>query len=168
MDKSNNNYWLNKVPWYKTAIYSRLHVSLFEYFITHARTNRQNLLCSIVAHDYKQPDNEDDGISIGDRLIHKNVITEALEEMGATLNFIEIWLKLLDKNYGARRVAYITSMKEMFKQIPTTMTRPLSPRQKVHKLMTEIDDGRCIEKITKGIPPLRRPKLSKKHKIRKM
>ena len=80
------------------------------------------------------------------------MITEALEEMGATLNFIEIWLKLLDKNYGARRVAYITSTKEMFKQIPTTMTRPLIPRQKVHKLMTEIGGGWYIEKSAKGTP----------------
>ena len=53
--------------------------------------------------------------------------TEALEALGATLTFIEILLKLLDENYDARRVAYITAMKDMFKQIPTTMTRPLIP-----------------------------------------
>ena len=42
---------LNKGPWYNTDICSRLHVSLFEYFITHARTDRNNLMCSLVAHD---------------------------------------------------------------------------------------------------------------------
>ena len=66
---------------------------------------------------------------------------EALEALGATLNFIEIWIKLLEDNYDARRIAYINSMKEMFKQIPTTMTKPLSQRQKFQKLMTEIGGG---------------------------
>ena len=36
---------------------------------------------------------------------------------------------------------YNKAMKEMFKQIPTTMTKPLSPKQKVQKLMTEIGGG---------------------------
>ena len=67
--------------------------------------------------------------------------TEALETSGATLNFIEIWLKLLYNNYDARCVAYTTAMKEMFKTIPTTVTKLLSPRQKVQKLMTEIGGG---------------------------
>ena len=58
--------------------------------------------------------------------------------MGDTLNFIEIWLRLLRENYDARRVAYSTATKEMFKQIPTTMTEPLITKQKVQKLMTEI------------------------------
>ena len=50
--------------------------------------------------------------------------------MGATLNFIEIWIKLLDDNYDARRVAYITAMKYMFKQIPTTINKTIIPKQK--------------------------------------
>ena len=40
MDESNNLDWLNKVTWYKKSICSRLHGSLFEYFITHAGTDR--------------------------------------------------------------------------------------------------------------------------------
>ena len=51
IDKINHKNWLNKVPWYNTAIYSRLYVSLFEEFITHARNDRYNLLCYLVAHD---------------------------------------------------------------------------------------------------------------------
>ena len=62
--------------------------------------------------------------------------TESIEAFGATLNFIEIWIKLLEENCDARRLAYSTSMKDMFKQIPTTMTKPLIPRKKVQKLMT--------------------------------
>ena len=82
--------------------------------------------------------------------------------MGATFNFIEIWLKLLEDNYDARHVAYSTAMKDMFKQISTTMTKPLSPRKKLQKIMTEIGGGWYMEKITKGLTPPRRPKLSKK------
>ena len=43
---------------------------------------------------------------------------------------------MLDDNYDARRVAYITAMKYMSKQIPTTMNKPLISRQKVQKLFT--------------------------------
>ena len=41
--------------------------------------------------------------------------TEELEALGATITFIEIWIKLLDDNYDARRVAYSSDMKEMLK-----------------------------------------------------
>ena len=47
----NHPNWLNKGPWYNTSICSRLHGSMFEDFITHARTDRYNLMCSLVAHD---------------------------------------------------------------------------------------------------------------------
>ena len=53
IDKCNHQYWLNKGPWYDTAICSRLHGSLFEDFITHARTGRYNLMCYLVAQDKK-------------------------------------------------------------------------------------------------------------------
>ena len=45
-----------------------------------------------------------------------------------------MWIKLFDKNYDARCVAYITAMKEMFNQIPQTMSKPITPKQKVQKL----------------------------------
>ena len=60
IDESNNQYRLNKGPWYNTAICSRLRASLFEYFITHARTNRYNLICSLVLNDKTQPSYEDE------------------------------------------------------------------------------------------------------------
>ena len=72
-------------------------------------------MCSLVAPDLKIPAYEYDEISIWDRLILKNVAKEALEALGVALNFIDIWLKLFYDNYDARRVAYITAMKEMFK-----------------------------------------------------
>ena len=55
IDKINHQDWLNKGPWYNTAICSRLHESMFEDSITNARTNRYNLMCSLVSHDKKQP-----------------------------------------------------------------------------------------------------------------
>ena len=64
--------------------------------------------------------------------------TEALEALGATLNFIYIWLKLLEENYDASRVAYITAMKEVFDRIPLTMIKLLTPKTKVQKLMIDI------------------------------
>ena len=132
---------MNKGTWHNTDIYSKFTGILFEDFITHARTDRGNIMCSIVEHDKKQPAYEDDEISIGDRLISKHVTIEALEALGDTFNFIDIWLKLLDENYDARSVAYITDTKEIFKKIQTMMTKPLIPRQKVQKLMTEIGGG---------------------------
>ena len=50
MDKNNHQDRLNKGPWYNTSICSRLHRSRFEDFITQARTDRYNLMCSLVAH----------------------------------------------------------------------------------------------------------------------
>ena len=49
-DEINHPNWLNKGTWYNTATCSRLHGSLFGYFITHERTNLYNLLCYLVAH----------------------------------------------------------------------------------------------------------------------
>ena len=69
---------MNKCPWYNTATCSRLHGSMFEYFITNERTNRYNLMCSLVAHYKIIPAYEDDEIIIGDSLIPKYVTTEVL------------------------------------------------------------------------------------------
>ena len=102
--KSNHPDQLNKVAWYNTAICSSLHGSLFEYSVTNELTNRYDLMCSIVAHDKKQPAYEYDEKIIGDRLMPKNMTIEGLEAFGATFNLIEIWLKLLDENYDAIRV----------------------------------------------------------------
>ena len=71
-----------------------MHGSLFEYFITHARTDRYNILYYLVAHDKKQPTYEDEETSIGYRPIPKHVTTKPLEALGAILNLNEIWLKL--------------------------------------------------------------------------
>ena len=58
--------------------------------------------------------------------------------MRATLNFIDIWLKLLEENYDARRVEYITAMKEMFKKISLTAIKSITPKRS-----SETYDGNC-------------------------
>ena len=69
----NHPNWLDKGPWYNTAICWRLHGCMFEDFIANARNYRYNLLSSLVAHDKKQPAYEDDESIIGDRLTPKHV-----------------------------------------------------------------------------------------------
>ena len=92
MDKKNNQYWLDKGPWYNTSIYSKMHRSRFESFITQAIIDGYNLTCYLVAHDKLQLDYIDDEISIRDRSIPDNAKTKALEALCATINFIVIWL----------------------------------------------------------------------------
>ena len=93
-------------------------------------------MCSLVANDKTLPSYEDDQIIIVDRPIPKHATTEALEALGDTINFIDIWIKLFEDNYDARRVAYITSIQEMFNKLTQTMIKALTSKQKVHKLMT--------------------------------
>ena len=102
IDKKNHQDGLNKGTLQNTSIYCKLHGSRFEYFITHARTDRYNLMSSLVAHVKIQPAYEDDESSIGDRSIPKYVTTKQLKELGATISFIDIWIKQFVENYDAR------------------------------------------------------------------
>ena len=119
--ENNHQDWLNKVPWYNTSICSKLHGSRFEDFNTQARTDIYNLMCSLVARDRLQLDYKDDESNIGDRTIPDNATTKTLEALGATINSIDIWLKLFRKIFNARCDAYINNMKYMFRQIPQTI-----------------------------------------------
>ena len=58
-------------------------------------------MCYLVAHDRLQPYYDDDVSIIGDRVILNYATIKTLEALGATFNFIEIWLKLLCENYCA-------------------------------------------------------------------
>ena len=87
-------------------------------------------MCYLVAHDRLQPDYEDDIISIGDRAILNDETIKILKALGATFNFIEIWLKLFRTNYCARSESYSIDMEEMFKQIPQNVERSLTSREK--------------------------------------
>ena len=90
MEENNHQDWLNKGPWYNTSIFLKLHGSTFGDFITQERTDRYNLMYSLVAHDKMQTYYEDDESSIVDRSIPNDVTPKALEALGATINFIDI------------------------------------------------------------------------------
>ena len=130
MDENNHQDWLNKGPWYNTSIYSKLYGSRFEDFITQAITDRYNLIHYLVAHDKLQLYYKDDESSIADRAIPDNATTKTLEALNATINFIDIWLKLFRENFNAKCDAYINYMKDMFMQIPQTVKVVVTPKQK--------------------------------------
>ena len=44
-----------KGPWNNVSICSKLHGTLFEYFIGNYITDRYNIMCYITAHDRQQP-----------------------------------------------------------------------------------------------------------------
>ena len=99
MNESNNLDWLNKGPWYNRNICSKLHGSMFEDFITQARTDQYNLMCYLVAHDKLQLNYKDDEGSIGYMEIQNDATIKTLEALGATFDFIDIWLKLLRETF---------------------------------------------------------------------
>ena len=86
--KSNDLDWLNNGPWYNRNICSKINGIRLEDFITQARTDRHDLMCSLVAHDRLQPYYEDDVSSIGDRLIPNDATIKKIEALGDTFNFI--------------------------------------------------------------------------------
>ena len=57
-------------------------------------------------------------------------------------------------------------MNEMFKTIPQNVEKPLTSREKNQKLITDIGGGWYLEKCQKGLPLLKRTKLSKKSQKR--
>ena len=49
-------------------------------------------MCSSVAHDMLRDNEQDDESSLVDREITKYATVKALNSLGATFNFIDIWL----------------------------------------------------------------------------
>ena len=76
--------------------------------------------CSLVAHDRLQLYYKDDESSIGDRAVTTDATIKTLKALGASFDFIDIWLKLLREKFNARCEAYINAMELMFMQIPQT------------------------------------------------
>ena len=161
-NNSNNSDWFNTGPWYNKNICSVLHGIKFEDFITQARTDRYNIMCSLVSHNRLQNDYKDDEISIGDRAIPNYATVKELNALGAIFNFIDIWIKLLRENYFDRSESYSIYMEEMFKQVPKNVERALTSREKKSKIDYRYWGWMVFEKCEKGIPPLKRKKLSKK------
>ena len=93
MERNNHQDWLIKGPWYNTSICLKLHGSRFGDFITKERTYIYNIMCYLVSQDRLQLYYKYDESSIGYRSIPDNATTKALEALGTTINFIDIWLK---------------------------------------------------------------------------
>ena len=87
-------------------------------------------MCYLVAHDRLQPDYEYYVNSIGDRAIPNDATIKTLEALGATFNFIDVWLKLLCENHCAQSESYINAIKEMFMQRPQNVEIALTSKEK--------------------------------------
>ena len=83
-------------------------------------------MCSITAHEKQQPTYLDDAKSGSSREIPKNATTASLKQLGATLNFIDCWLKHFRHNYQVILIMYHEIMINLFKQIPTMKSKQLS------------------------------------------
>ena len=99
-----------------------------------------------------QLDYKDYESSIVYRAIPDDATIKILEALGATINFIGIWLIFLRENFDARCEAYINAMKLMFRKIPQTIKIALTPKQKQKKLMTNIGGGWYMDNFLKGYP----------------
>ena len=128
-------------PWHNKNICSKLYGTTFEGFITQARTDRYNIMSYLVAHDRMQYNKQDDESSIGDRVIPNDATVKALKSLGATFNFIDIWLHNFRHNYFDQSESYRFAMVEMFKTIPQIFLKPLTTREKNQKLITDIGGG---------------------------
>ena len=62
MEEHKHEDWLNSGPWYNTNMFSRMNGSLFEDFITPARTDRYNIMWSLVSHEKENSTSSDDEI----------------------------------------------------------------------------------------------------------
>ena len=72
------------------------------------------------------------------------------------------WLHNFRDKYFDRSESYRVSMVKTFKTIPQNVENPLTTREKNLKFITDIGGGWYLEKCAKGLPPLKREKLSKK------
>ena len=104
-------------------------------------------MCSLVSHDRLQIYYKDDEIIIGDSAIPDDATIKTFEALGATINFIDIWLKLPRETFDARCEAYINAMKLMFMQIPQTVKIALTYKQKIQKFMIYIGGGWYMERV---------------------
>ena len=106
--------WFDTGPWHNKNICSKLYGTTFEGFIKKDRTDRYNIMCSLVDHNRIQDDKQDDESSIGNREIPKDATVKALNSLGATFNFIDIWLDNFRYNYFAQSEFYRVAMVKIF------------------------------------------------------
>ena len=74
-----NLNWFDTGPRHNKNICSKLYGTTFEGFITQDRTDRYNIMCSLVAHDRMQDNKQDDESIIGDRVIPNDTTVKLLK-----------------------------------------------------------------------------------------
>ena len=87
-------------------------------------------MCSLVAHDRMENNKQYDESSIGDIEIPTDATVKELNSLGATFNFIDIWLHNFCHNYFDQSESYRVAMVEMFKTIPQNVGKPLTKKEK--------------------------------------
>ena len=95
-------------------------------------------MCSITSHNRQQPKYVDDAHSAGSRAITNNSTIAALKSLGATINFIDYWLKHFQKYYQGLLEVYREDTIELFKQITTTKFKHLSQDKNNQFLLIDI------------------------------
>ena len=70
--------------------------------------------------------------------------------------------QIAQSKYCARSESYSNAMEDTFRQIPQIFERVISSREKNRTLMTDVGGGWNLKKCARGLPPLKRKKLSKK------
>ena len=76
--KHDNVGWFETGPWHNKNICSKLYGTTFGGFIKQSRSDRYNIMCSLVAHDRLQENEQDDESSLGYRVISKDARVKAL------------------------------------------------------------------------------------------
>ena len=107
-------------------------------------------MCYLVSHDRLQNDYQDDESSFGDKSIPNDATVKEFKSLGATFNFIHIWLHLLRENCFGRSESYSIAMEEMFKQIAQNFAGALTSGEKNKKLMTDIGGGWYLKNVQGG------------------
>ena len=93
-----NSDWITGGTWYNTYICKKLHGKIFDTFIINAITDRSDIMCSIDAYEREHQSSRcDDGSSGEGCPLPITSTTEALESLGATIDFIVCWLKALEQ-----------------------------------------------------------------------
>ena len=87
--------WVINGQWYNTMICSLLNGSSFEDYVTSARQDKYNLMCSIEAHEVYHPTINYDSSSGGGRPLTFNSKKDVVVSLGLTLNSVDSWLKPL-------------------------------------------------------------------------
>ena len=104
----------------------------------------------------------DDGSSGGGCLIPLNSTTESLDYLGATIFFIDFWLKALEQNFMTRYSLYGFNMNKLFQKISVELPKQRGPKEKRRSLLHTIGGGWYVSKLGHKLTPLKKSKLSKK------